>query len=352
MNIVLIKDFIKITKTKIISILIFSALILALSIIFQIYAQISEVVVPSIRERPENRMIYVSEVEDFNKINNILSINKTESVLNYINSMNGYSESFGDIIISSRLLNDKMKILIGRDLIDKNYEIIISDYLYQNDQNLIGSIVELVVGDKKFKCKVVGVYKNYITLSNNKVYISEKISNQIHNNNEYIITINEQRHVNSIIKQLNFQQINARLFDSSYIVEMNTYDKLLNVVNLFIMIIVVVFVNYMFIFINNFINEKIKAIVILKLSGYSNFKISINIVLSMLVWIFSLYFLFNIVIWLSFWILKLFLSTSITYFFNYSFYLILIIITIILIITLLLIYRIKNKKILKLLYES
>lgn len=352
MNFLIVKEFVKFSKKQIISFLMLVCLLATITCVAQFYAQISKYIISDIKNKEENRTIYVSIKERID-LSQVVNSNEIEDITLYITSINVYDEKLGNITISHLPFNLKNKIeTISNDNNDNNNNtIIISESLYKTFNNL--NNLTLTINNQIINCKVTGYYKNNYENEKNIIYISESIINKINKGKkEYLIKIKNQKDVSPFIKKLHNYNIQASLYNKNYMTELAEYNNLLTIIKFFISISIVLFIFITYIFINNLINEKLLFISILKLLGYKNFKICWNIFAIIFFLITLIFLILNFLMRFVFKIINMIFYTNLIVFSTYN-YCILILITIILLfIVFCLIQKIKNKKILSVLYSN
>lgn len=353
MNSVLIKDFLKINKKQIISFTIISCLILSLLLIIQIYSQISKKLIPSLQERNENKILHISNIQKEKKIYSFVDKKKIRSISYYIS--NGvYNNELGNLMLSTKIPTESIDIQEGRNVYNNENEIIISEALYRNLKNIsINSEIILSIKNEKINCKIVGYYKNDDSIPFNKVYISNHIVNKIkHNVLEYIVEVKNTKDVDYIIEKMLSKNIDVELFDDRYQSELKIYRDVLSIIKPFVFIVIILLIINIYILMNNIVNEKILSIIILKLSGYKSLVISFNVFIAIFLLTTLICFCLNIILFVGFAVMNFIFNSNLVYFYSDSISIFTIMNILLLVITLFLIYKIKNKKILSVLYKN
>lgn len=355
MNGIFFKDFIKWNKRQINSFIILSCLLFCLLIIIQIYAQITENLIPYIRNKDENKIIHVSfDYNNIEKFKKLISEQNIENISYYMKSINVHHDMLGNIVLTAILPNEVITTESGKVLDNSKNEIIISEMLYQNISNVIeDSKITLYVENKIIECRIAGFYRKQNEQYMNKVYVSDNIIKEFQSDTiEYLVMEKEQNEVNQIIQTFQLNNINAELLDNSYQSELNSYINLLAIMKPFIYVIISLYIMIIFIFVNDIINDKLLSLVILKLFGYTNLTISLNIFFAIFLFIFPAYLIQNIILMMIFYFINLNFHINLIYFVSFNCIIFIIINLLILIIVLSFIYKLRNIKLLNVLYNS
>ena len=231
---------------------------------------------------PNRSLYYETSKENDSKLNKFLYDNfSVDSIYNYFEPISTFNDTYGYIKIT-KYISDEIKIIKGRALNEENFnEILIPEnfiidgklqhFFELVDNNLILKI-QYREHYKTIKLKVVGVYENDKTTTN--IFYATKLT--LNSNEDTIkkVVVFEKTNIAEKAKEyLENKDVNVNFMNNEIKEEKRQYLILNMVLKCFIICIFVLVFILNFIIIKIIISNNCQNIAIMKVIGYSTFKI-------------------------------------------------------------------------------
>lgn len=265
-----------------------------------------------------NRELIITRIQDNENFKDskesIMKINHINNVYNYFPSFNIEIEDFGNFIAKVGILEEIPKITAGRTLnLNKSDEIILPDKIYKDNKeymvsDILGDYVDIILNlsDKKteLSLKVVGTYEATEN-STNAVYLSDSMleENNVIKNNSYLIIVDNQKNV-SYVNDILGNHYDVSLYNDTTQSELGSYQMLKTMISTFVIIISITTFILITVFVYIIINDNKRNIAILKVIGYKNIYIFLNVLIATLTLVMLVFFIILII---SFLLMLLFL---------------------------------------------
>lgn len=353
----LLKLFIPNKKNLLFSLILFVIAILSLFITITIQLCINDVIDKDISNKFINRDIYVThenytyeEVE--NKINDLDYISFFYKDYGFINVQN---KELGILTLRGVPLDffSSYNYRIDERYLTDNYVIIPSTI--SNDESIMGKTITFNYNEStSIDLTIAGIYFVDENEFSNNLYMGIDFYNYFIEENELLeyketlhIVVENQKHVESTIKNLNNMDFVAYLSDPSGKVELNMYTQLSKMVSYFTIAIVLFILTTYILTIGAIINHEKESIAILKAIGYKNVNIFLILFMSVFLMLLFSFIISSIVFFVIAIILNRLISIYLLSYFKFNIFVIIIvfILLIILLIVSLLLYFNKLKKI-------
>lgn len=207
--------------------------------------------------------------EYINNINNrILNANiKDESILKKVKEnshVNYFFKKFPNITLN--INEDKYMVEYAYDKDLKNNEIIVASNCF-NNKNIIAKYND---NEYQYYIKETNESKDckkiYMNINNIMNIISD--NNIEYNKNEYIIIIDKYSSLKLVVDELKNMNIEASLLDSTGTLNIENYEKMINLLKIMMFIFIVLVNTIIYFIINRILNEEDKNIGYMKVVGY------------------------------------------------------------------------------------
>lgn len=231
---------------------------------------INKKITNEILNKIENRSIYVTSDESLDKLVEIKSINHVQDV--YYNLPN-LEVDYNGVVNYLKVFNPFIYNYDDISFLEKN-EIIISKRVSENNNLKIDDEIILNYLNKPFTFKIKKIYDetdnlgNYIYISNNN-----EILNNFNYKNDYFVLIDNSDNYDDVIKSLKMIGCKLKFKDVKYENELLTYKDILFNLNFFFLVSYFILILCFFVILILNITEKKYSIALLKNFGYSNYNI-------------------------------------------------------------------------------